>query len=78
MTKETTYLSFIENLMENMDNKQLVELHKEMYASRAELLAEYYNLVAVQGMFTDADLVVATKQKIEVFNVLIIKANTWI
>lgn len=78
MTKEATYIEFIEHLMENMDNKQLVELHKEMYAGRAELLSDYYNLIAIQGLKSDCDLVAETKQKIEVFNVLIIKANTWI
>lgn len=74
MTKETTYLSFIEHLMENMDASQLVELQKEMYSARSELLTEFYNLVAIQGMWTDNDLVVETKQKIEVFNELMTKA----
>lgn len=78
MTKEAMYIEFIEHLMENMDNKQLIELHKEMYSGRAELLAEYYNLIAIQGLKSDCDLVAETKQKIEAFNVLIIKANTWI
>lgn len=75
MTKESFYIAFIEHLMENLDNKKLSELHKEMSSERLTLLSEYYNCIAIQGLKSDCDLVAQAKIKIEVLNDMMMKAD---
>ena len=75
MTKESLYLEFIQELMERLDNNNRNELQKELLTARSEILSDYYNSVAVQGLNTDCDLVIEAKQKIEILNELNTRIN---
>ena len=78
MTKESLYIAFIDHLMEDMENSKLLDLKKEVSSSRLELLSEFYNLSTSQKKPEQYnELLDELKRKIEVMNVLMIKANTW-
>jgi hypothetical protein len=78
MTKETLYIEFIEHLIEDMENSKLLDLKKDVSSARLELLSEFYNLSTSQKKPEQYnDLLDELKRKIEVMNVIMIKANTW-
>jgi len=66
MTKESLYLEFIQELMERLDKENRIELQKQLFNARSEILSDYYDCVAIQGLYTDCDLVIEAKQKIEI------------
>jgi hypothetical protein len=78
MTKETLYIEFIEHLIEDMESSKLLDLKKDVSSARLELLSEFYNLSTSQKKPEQYnDLLDELKRKIEVMNVIMIKANTW-